>query len=613
MSRIVGIAQPAGSMVGAALLLKALAAGARPGLPWVAREEALGAAEFGWWGAGDPGLSRGDGVLVAMDGTIYNRAELGEEFPAALVMRLYAEHGFVETLRRLHGDFAIALYDERTRTFWLGRDRLGVKPLYYVRTGERTAFASRPRPLFAVPGVSREPRHEFVALFAGSHYRYFDNDAAGSPYRDVRQVPAGHAIALSPTGTRTMCYWALEDAPAPDVSESELAERYRALVIDAVRRRLHGVTRPAFTLSGGVDSSSVLSAAVEVTGRRQSAFSSVYSDKTYDESEEIRTILTDKVDPWYPITVDTPDVMATVRRMIEANDEPVATATWLSHFVLCETMAGAGFSHVFGGLGGDELNAGEYEYFLFFFADLRTAGREDLLRHEVARWIAHHDHPVFRKSVSAMEEGLARLVDLTRPGRCRADEWRMRRYRRALTRDYTELERFEPVMEAPFRSYLLNRTWQDLSRETMPCCLRAEDRQTAAFGLDHRDPFLDHRLVEFMFRVPATLKIRDGVTKHLLREAMRGVLPEETRTRIKKTGWNAPAHLWFSGPGRAALLDLIDSRAFRERGVYDVAEVRRLLDEHDAAVASADPRENHMMFFWQLVNLELWLDDVGAL
>ena len=142
-----------------------------------------------------------------------------------------------------------------------------------------------------------------------------------------------------------------------------------------------------------------------------------------------------------------------------------------------------------------------------------------------------------------------------------------------------------------------------------PCCLRAEDRQTEAFGLRHYLPFFDHRLVEFMFRVPGSLKIRDGVTKHLLRKAMQGIVPEETRNRIKKTGWNAPADRWFSGHSREALFDLIRSRKFRERGIYNVREVERIADEHVVIVTEGRMQENHMMFLWQLVNLELWFQE----
>jgi asparagine synthase (glutamine-hydrolysing) len=161
-------------------------------------------------------------------------------------------------------------------------------------------------------------------------------------------------------------------------------------------------------------------------------------------------------------------------------------------------------------------------------------------------------------------------------------------------------------MDHQFDSYLKNRALQDLGRETLPCCLRAEDRQASAFNLDHFLPFLDYRLVEFMFRVPGTLKIRNGVTKALLRTAMTGLLPYQTRTRIKKTGWNAPAHIWLSGQGAELLRDLVASRGFRERGIYDADRVCQLIDEHQAIVSSGRADENHMMFLWQLVNLELW-------
>ena len=183
----------------------------------------------------------------------------------------------------------------------------------------------------------------------------------------------------------------------------------------------------------------------------------------------------------------------------------------------------------------------------------------------------------------------------------------MTRYFRAISKDFFDLTDFQPVMDHPFSSYLRNRTYQDIFRETAPCCLRAEDRNCSAFELDHADPFFDYRLMEFMFRVPGAMKIRDGVTKRLLRDAMAGTLPEETRTRIKKTGWNAPAHVWFTGHGREQLRDMIASQVFRERGIYIVPEVERLVGEHEAIVSSGAVRENRMMFLWQLVNLETWL------
>ena len=174
-----------------------------------------------------------------------------------------------------------------------------------------------------------------------------------------------------------MRYWQLEDRGDLEQPAAELAEAYRAHLLRAVRQRLGGAARPVFTLSGGLDSSSVLCGAVEVTGEPQQAVSCVYTDSVYDEREEIRDVVATKVAQWHAVEIGNDiDVAAIVARQVRLHDEPVATATWLSHLLLAERMAGQGFSTLFGGLGGDELNAGEYEYFPMHFADLRAAGDE---------------------------------------------------------------------------------------------------------------------------------------------------------------------------------------------------------------------------------------------
>lgn len=560
---------------------------------------------------------RGPALLV-IDGCLFNTAELSRSVKpdGEIFLDLYEQHGFREALCRVNGDFAIALYDQATDTLWLGRDRIGVRPLYYATGGDFFAFASQPGALPGLPGISAAVNRRFAGLFAGSHYRTFDNAREESPFADIRQLPAAHLAEIRSGGApRLAQYWTLSDQGSLDLPEAELADRYRDLLVDAVRIRLSKAAKPAFLLSGGMDSSSVLASAVRVSGAKQEAFSSVYDDRTYDESEDIRSMLDSTVSAWHPVRIGNPDVFAIIERMVRVHDEPVATATWLSHYLLCAQAARQGFATLFGGLGGDELNAGEYEHFFFHFADLRYAGDEQGLRREVEHWARHHDHPIYRKNMAVVDAALERIVDLRSPGLCRPDRTRLDRYASAVNRGYFDVGSFEPVMDRPFDSYLRNRTFHDIFRETAPCCLRAEDRQTGAFGLQHFDPFFDYRLVEFMFRVPGRMKIRDGVTKILLREATRGLLPEQTRTRIKKTGWNAPAHVWFSGNTLGTLRDLTASRAFRERGIYDTRRVTALLDEHEQIVSSGEMRDNHMMFLWQLVNLELWLrtlDDASA-
>ncbi len=612
MSRIAGLCSSRTDPQRTSLVDEMLAAScATPA--WGRECHPSGDAVLGWGGWQMPNVAKINDVIVVMDGCIHNRQELGAaETDASVLARLYLTYGWLDALRRLNGDFAAALYDPHRDTLWLARDRFGVKPLYYTVKGAQVAFASRPRALLALTGVSRAVNRRFVALFAASHYRTFDNDPEQSPYAEIAQLPAGHLLQVTGGTVIKRAYWSLEIGADSTLSEHELARRYRELLLDAIAMRFASASKPIFTLSGGMDSSSVLACAVRVAGAKQHAISTVYEDATYDESREIRSMVETTVAQWHPVQVGTPDVLALVTDMISHHDEPVATATWLSHYLLCQEAKRLGFHSLFGGLGGDELNAGEYEHFFFFFADLRAAGREADLSHETSQWVAHHDHPVFRKSVEVMGDGLARLVDLTRPGKCLVDERRVGRYAAALNPDYFDLSEFEPVMDEVSRSYLKNRVFQDLFRETIPCCLRAEDRQTTAWGLENFLPFLDYRLVEFMFQVPSTLNIRDGVTKYLLRQAMRGILPEETRTRVKKMGWNAPAHRWFSGRGKELLMDLVHSQTFQQRGIYHVGEVDRLIEEHDRIVSSGVPQENHMMFLWQLVNLELWFQQLQS-
>lgn len=609
MSRIAGLYAARGRIVPP--YLSGMLAASASAHNWSARQHAAGHAALGWCGWDTPPPVSNHEVIVVMDGMIYNSSQINSPGgDAGIVASLYDRHGFPEAMRKLNGDFAIALYDLKSDTLWLARDRFGIKPLYYAQTGDYFAFASRPRALLSLPGASREVNRDFVALYAASHYRYIDNDSERSAYAGISQLPAGQILEFHDGHASRIRYWSLNDLTEFSAPEKQLAEEYHALLSNAVSLRLGRSERPAFTLSGGMDSSSVLALAVELTGSKQHAFSTVYRDKTYDESHDIRAILNPLVARWHPQTVEAPDVLDLVRRMIGEHDEPVATATWLSHYLLCEEAANAGAGSLFGGLGGDELNAGEYEYFLYHFADLWSQGETESFEHEVELWSRYHTHPIYPKNRAAVLTGFEELVRLNSPGSCLPDRRRLGRYVSALNPDYPDLRTYEPVMDHPFSSYLKNRTYQDLSRETIPPCLRAEDRHAIAFGIDHFQPFLDHRVVEFMFRVPGQAKIRNGITKHLLREAMRGIIPEETRTRVKKTGWNAPAHLWFSGLGRDMLLDLVTSRPFRERGIYNLSEVERIILDHDRIVLARLPEENHMMFLWQLVNLELWLSSL---
>jgi asparagine synthase (glutamine-hydrolysing) len=249
---------------------------------------------FVWAGWRTPEISRFGAVIVAIDGLFYNRQEidllLGIENECNDTYRfnqLYGKFGFEGSLQKINGDFSISLFNEDTEELFIARDRFGVKPLYYVNFPTHFAFASRPRGLFCVPGVTKELNKRFVAIFGGAHYRYVDNVSEESPYQQIRQLPAAYFLRVLKGQLHIQRYWGLYEQPNFNKDEAELAAEYQSLLIDSVEKRINSVSGgSAFTLSGGLDSSSVLSCAVHSTGQKQTAFSSVYLDKTYDESEE---------------------------------------------------------------------------------------------------------------------------------------------------------------------------------------------------------------------------------------------------------------------------------------------------------------------------------------
>jgi len=315
MARIYGIVSPrAGALLGT---MEAAAAKGYAGPP--ATSKALAGAPHATLAVFDAHAARFgasvDGVHVVIDGHVYNRTELGAEgSDAELIARLYRKHGFEATLARLNGDFAIALYDASSDSLWLARDRLGVKPLYYAHVGDQLAFASRPAQLLDLPGVGRSPNRRFAAVFAAAHYRYFDNVPEESPYERVSQLPAARWLRFTGGRVSAGAYWQFRDEAEFTDPEPVLAERYRDLLLSAVQWRHAASDRPAFTLSGGMDSSSVLASAAQRSGKPQVAFSTVYTDKTFDESDEIRPMLSHAVSEWNQVRVDDPDVFALVRR-----------------------------------------------------------------------------------------------------------------------------------------------------------------------------------------------------------------------------------------------------------------------------------------------------------
>lgn len=538
-------------------------------------------------------------VWMVYNGEVYNYVELRGELTGLghtfltmsdteVVLKAWIEWG-PGCFPKFNGMWALAVYDGRTGELVLSRDRLGKKPLYHFRSSDSVIFGSEPKAVFACPGVSKQVNPRKIVNYAARHYRYVDIDDE-SFFDGLMQVPPASYSVFGKDGSETTrTYWDLSFARRIDERpEAEIVAEFSELLGSAVSLRLRSDVSVGSMLSGGMDSTTVTSLAARGNADF-TAFSAVTGEGYYDESEYIREVVGKSGVKSQFVYPQAGDLFPTLSEMLRFHDEPVCTVTWYSLYLITREIAKAGIPVILTGHGGDELLAGYWDHYHHFFGDIRAAGGDDTLERDA--WLANHG-----RDPKEYDRERAYVEALRTDKRLEVGKWSQ--YLDCLSPAIRDADR-EPVLESPVSDGLKRRLFLELTREAVPPALRAEDRNSMAFSIENRVPFLDYRLIEFCAALPSRFKIRNGLGKWLLREVTKGLLPEKVRTRKDKTGHNAPADKWWREDNRLELLDLMSRRNYINEEVYDIAKVKDRFTRHLAG-------ENHYMFFWQYINLHLW-------
>lgn len=548
---------------------------------------------------------------ITYNGEIYNYLELKKELEnqghvfstrtdTEVILAAYQQYS-TDCFKKFNGMWALALHDTSERRFILSRDRMGKKPLYYYCISEAFVFGSEPKALFRHPSVQSEPDYQKVYRYLSGNYRYIDNDAS-TYYRNMKQVPGGSFLVVDYNlNQKQQKYWTLAVQEPFSRPESELIDEFRSLLIDSVRLRLRSDVPVGCFLSGGMDSTSITCIAYKVLKQPIKTFSGITGEEkgVYDESDYIRAVVElTNADATF-LNVKEANLFDTVDEMLGFHDEPVCTVTWYSLFLISKMMRDKGVPVILNGHGGDELAAGYWDYYQYYFHDLAQSGRTEELERETASWKANHGRP--ESELVRYRSYMQSLMNGTVDERSRFAD-----YSDCFTPDFVQEHRQQVSMENPFREMLNRRMYSDLIYETVPASLRAEDRNTMSQSLESRSPFLDYRLIEFCFRLPSRYKIRGGIGKWILREAMKSILPESVRTRKDKAGFIAPAHEWFRGPLYQKLLNLSSSSIVTDLGIFNRERLTATIQEHK------DGRADHQMFLWQFVNFVLWFEKFFA-
>ncbi len=562
--------------------------------------------------AHQPMANESGSVLVTYNGEVYNYRELRRELQAKgasfrstgdteVVLRAYEEWGEA-CVEHLDGMFALALWDKRTATLLLARDRTGKKPLFYSTAGGRLTFGSEIKSITACPWVTR-------SLDAKRLPEYLTFGYVPHPhtlYSDVQQLPPGTLLTFGPRGqSGPKAYWdALPEQPwlRP---EPRTYERVRQLLRSATARRMASDVPLGALLSGGMDSSIVVALMVEAATEPVHTFSIGFPEEpSFDERDPARQVAAHLGTRHTEFAVEL-DAVSLMDRLLWHHDQPYADSSAIPTFVVSR-LAREHVKVVLNGDGGDEVFGG---YDRFRAAALsrtlpsavaragrraarslpRDAGYYSLQR-RAERFLELADRPVHERYQSWIAVAHGPLLDdLLAPeiraliSRAGPDEAMRRQYERV-----AHLPELDQILYANFRTYLPD----DLAVKM--------DRMSMANSLEARSPFLDTALIEYMARLPARHKVGLRRLKPVLRQAFYPLLPEAIWNR-KKHGFGVPMGNWFRGELGTMFEDEVLAAGARSSDFLSRSCLRRLWDEHQSAT------HEHGFRLWTVLTLEHWL------
>ena len=551
-------------------------------------------------------------VWVTFNGEIYNfrelRAELeerGHRFRTAtdteVLVHLYEEYG-AESVRRLRGMFALALWDAPRRRLLLARDRLGKKPLFYARTRNALVFASETRALLAEGSI--EPRPDERAIDAFLTYQYVPSPL--SAFAGVSKLPPAHYAVMDEGGPlRLVRYWHPPAGPKSNRSITELREELLARLGEAVRMRLVADVPIGAFLSGGIDSATVVALMSREGGARVKTFSIGFEDADFNELAYARMVA-ERYDTDHHEFVVRADAVDVLPKLVHFYGEPFADSSAVPTYYVSK-MARSHVTVALSGDGGDETFAGYENY------------------RAVAKWERYDAVPYrIRRAVAQGATSLLERLPFSAPASRASRGARMwagpvpERFRlqTAIFKPEEKQAAYTPEFRARLAapdaaSAVVDLEWDEdmdavdwMMRHDqqfyLPDCLMVKtDIASMAHGLEVRCPLLDHTLVEFAATIPSALKQDAGGGKRILKDTVRDLLPAPILAR-RKTGFGMPLARWLREDLAELVREtLLDARA-QQRGLFMPSFVLRLVDEHQSG------RRDWSARLWALVFLELW-------
>lgn len=559
-------------------------------------------------------------IWITYNGEIYNYIELGQDLKSKghifrsktdteVIIHAYEEWG-VECIQKFNGMWAFAIWDDRKKRLFCARDRMGIKPFYYYFDKERFLFASEIKALLVNAFIERRPNDQIIWDYLVNEYVDHTEDTF---FSDIKQLLPAHYLLIENKDLSIYRYWDLDpNKTLSDITDSEAAKQFYELFEESIRLHLQSDVPLGTCLSGGLDSSSIVCmvnrflytnglASKELIGQRQKTFSSCFEDKRFDERDFIQKVVKQtKVDAKY-VFPDGTDLLDSMDTMIWHQDEPFPSVRLLAQWQVMKLAKENGITVLLDGQGGDELLAGYHFFFQPYFEYLLKTFKLNSLVKEIRFYSNLYKRPkipIFKDLLRFVIPDTILKLRKYILNKMENDKnicsW--------INKDFSEQYKNKTsssssLLKDPFKLCI----YKYLTKYRLPSLLRYEDRNSMAFSLEARVPFLDYRLVEFTFSLPNIQIVRNGMTKFVLRNAMRNLIPEMIRNRTDKMGFVVPEDYWLQKLNKKQMLDIFTSRNFLQRGYFNHSQLLK----HYELYCSGQEGLNASLV-WRWVNLELW-------
>jgi len=561
-------------------------------------------------------MSNEDGrVWIVYNGEVYNHRDLRPDLEARghqyqtssdteTIIHLYEEHG-PRAVEQLRGMFAFAIWDAPRRRLVLARDRLGIKPLYYTLSADGViCFASEIKALLEARQVRAELNYDALADYAANRY----TSGEETLFRGVKRLLPGHTLVWTNGRVQIERYWDVSfEKPEKQLSEGQYVEQFTELFQESVRLRLMADVPLGMFLSGGIDSSAIVSAMSGMVTDPIKTFSVAFEEREANELEYARMVSRAFGTDHHEIVVSPNQFFDALPAMVYQEDEPIAHPSSIPLYFVSK-LAAEHVKVVLTGEGSDEMLAGYDKYRKTVYnlalgrayhntmpASIRGAIERAILKLNGASPVRQK----LSRTFLCLEPRIEDIYFDNFSVFSRASQ------RRLFTRETREQMLESDAYAAPLAllegadsSSLLDRLLAADLKTYLHELLMKQDQMSMAASIESRVPFLDHKLVEFAAALPENMKLRGLTTKYILRKAMKNRLPKEILTR-RKMGFPVPVGAWLRNKFSHVVDEYVLSPRALERGVFEPGFVRELVARHNAG-------ENHSERLWALINFEIW-------